>query len=53
MTKTSMVRLPDAAAEKVQQYATVHGLRFATAVRVLVINHLQETYPNLLCDATG
>lgn len=46
MTKKSVVRLPDKAAEKVEEYAKERGLAFATAVRCMIIDHLKETCPN-------
>ena len=52
MTKSSMVRLPDAAAKIVEQYARERGLAFATAVRCMIIDHLKETYPDLMSEAT-
>ena len=49
--KSSMVRLPDEAASKVEQYGKERGLRFATAVRCMIIDHLKETYPDLMKGA--
>lgn len=48
MTISSMVRLPDEAAEKVKEYAKERGLAFATAVRCMIIDHLKETCPDLM-----
>lgn len=48
MTKTSMIRLPDEAAEKIQQYGKERGIRFATAVKCMLIDHLKETFPDLM-----
>lgn len=48
MTKCSMVRLPDEVVEKVLEYGKRRGLRFATAVRCMIIDHLEETYPDLM-----
>uniref|UniRef100_A0A6M3XYL7 Uncharacterized protein n=1 Tax=viral metagenome TaxID=1070528 RepID=A0A6M3XYL7_9ZZZZ len=52
MTKSSMVRLPDEAAKKVEQYAKERGLAFATAVRCMIIEHLKETNPDLMKGGT-
>ena len=46
--KSSMVRLPDEAATKIEQYGKERGIAFATAVRCMIIDHLKETYPNLM-----
>lgn len=51
MTKSSMVRFPDEAATKIEQYGKERGIAFATAVRCMIIDHLKETYPNLMREA--
>lgn len=45
MSKVSMIRLPDAVGEEIQKIADSKGLHFATVVRSIVVEHLNESVP--------
>ncbi len=45
MTKLSMIRLPDKTAGEVQKIADRKGLPFATTVKELICEHLNESAP--------
>lgn len=52
MDKKSLVRLPDKVVLEVEKYARERGVKFASAVRMIVIEHLKESNPRLMYDVT-
>ncbi|GEM_PF-4571981 len=43
--KPSLIRLPDWAEDKVKEMAYQKGLRYATAITMIVCEHLNESAP--------
>lgn len=52
MDKKSLVRFPDNVVLEVQKYAQDKGVKFASAVRMIVIEHLKESNPHLMDHVT-
>ncbi|MCX9084949.1 MAG: hypothetical protein OIN87_09150 [Candidatus Methanoperedens sp.] len=46
---TSLIRLPQWATTEIEKYAQEKGLRFATAVRCIVVERLREIAPVTAC----
>lgn len=51
--RTSLIRLPDWAIKEIENIAQEKCLRFATVVRCIVIDHLNENAPGKHHGKTG